>query len=241
MSFPPACCNTPPVASDYTAKGELREIGGVPCYVSGPKDATQGIVVVYDIFGMHGNVKQICDVLGAVGFAVVLPDLLGAGALTEADLGKPGVFDAFTKGPGSWEANRDKLAAARDHLRAGGAQSVGALGFCWGGGIVVQALAKLDGLSGGTIVHPALVTAERVAAIKAPLLAMPTKDDPDYAPFFATLADKPFAAQCRVERFDDMFHGFCGARGDWSKSEQAKRANDAIALTADFFRAVLKH
>ncbi|KAJ2534254.1 hypothetical protein EV175_007041, partial [Coemansia sp. RSA 1933] len=60
-------------------------------------------------------------------------------------------------------------------------------------------------------------------------------EDADFTAAFAALESKPFFSQCYMERFDDMSHGFCGARGDWSNAEQAKRANDAIRLLGKFF------
>ncbi|KAJ2526095.1 hypothetical protein IWW43_006525 [Coemansia sp. RSA 1935] len=66
-------------------------------------------------------------------------------------------------------------------------------------------------------------------------MVLPSKDEPDFTAEFDSMKDKAFFSQCLMERFDDMFHGFCGARGDWSNSEQAKRANDAIKLLVEFF------
>ncbi|KAJ2716439.1 hypothetical protein H4R19_000650 [Coemansia spiralis] len=238
MSFPAACCNTPPVQASYTPVGAKQAIGGIECYVSGSKDAKRALLVNYDIFGMHANVVQLCDVLAAAGYYVVLPDLLGSKALTEADLGSAEVFGAFIKGAGSWAANKDKYAAVQGYLRDSGITAVGVVGFCWGGKMVVEALAELDGLAGGAIVHPALIKDGDMATVKAPLFVLPSKDEPDFAAEFATLEYKPFFAQCGMVRFDDMFHGFCGARGDWSQPEQAKRVNDAIALLVGFFNSV---
>ncbi|KAJ1734528.1 hypothetical protein LPJ61_001014 [Coemansia biformis] len=238
MSFPSACCNTPPVRATYTPTGERQTIGGIECYVSGSKDAKRGLIINYDIFGMHANVVQLCDILGTSGYHVVLPDLLGSNALTEADLGKHGVFSAFCKHAGSWAANKDKYIAMQEYMKDSGVESVGIIGFCWGGKMVVAALAELDGLVGGAIVHPALIESGDMAKANAPLLVLPSKDEPDFTDEFATLEGKPFFAQCSMVRFDDMFHGFCGARGDWSVPEQAKRANDAIELLVQFFGSV---
>lgn len=36
-------------------------------------------------------------------------------------------------------------------------------------------------------------------------------------------------------RFDDIHHGFCAARGDFTDAHNVERANQAIALTVEFF------
>ncbi len=37
-------------------------------------------------------------------------------------------------------------------------------------------------------------------------------------------------------RFEDMHHGFCAARGDYSDELQARRANEAIRMVSAFFK-----
>ncbi|KAJ1801245.1 hypothetical protein LPJ75_006448 [Coemansia sp. RSA 2598] len=235
MSFPAACCNTPPVKANYAAKGHKGAIGDMACYFAGPADSKRAILVNYDVFGYHANVEQLCDILGELGYRVALPDLLRGSPLTESDLGKPGVFAQFKDTRGSWASNKPVYQAAIGQLRADGAESVGLLGFCWGGHLVVSALTELDGVAGGAIVHPALIADGDLAKVNAPLLAIPSKDEPDFQADFDGLRAKGFFPKCRMVRFDDMFHGFCGARGDWSDEVQAKRANDAIALVVKFF------
>ncbi|KAJ2295777.1 hypothetical protein IWW55_005331 [Coemansia sp. RSA 2706] len=239
MSFPEVCCNTPPVKATYIAKGVRSKLGDLDCYFSGSKDSKRGILVNYDVFGMHANVIQLCDILGEMGFYVALPDLLHGKPLVEADLGKPEVFAGFCKSAGSWDAVKGSFRKVLGHFAEIGVASTGVVGFCWGGKMVVTALAELDGLAGGAIVHPALIQPGDMARVRAPLMVLPSKDEPDFADEFASMKDKPFFADCYMERFDDMFHGFCGARGDWANAEQAARANHAIKLLVGFFARVL--
>ncbi|KAJ2821622.1 hypothetical protein FBU31_004843 [Coemansia sp. 'formosensis'] len=241
MSFPSACCNTPPVAANYTTKGEYGKLGDLDCYFAGKKGSKRGLFVNYDIFGFHPNVLQLCDILGSLGFYVVLPDLLRGKPLTMAALGKPEVLADFMKHAGSWESNNAAYVQGQEYLRNSGATSVGIIGFCWGGRHVVTALEKLDGYVGGAIVHPAMVTSGDFAKVKAPLMALPSKDE-DMAMYkngFEELKAKPFGAQCRLESFEDMTHGFCGARGDWADPVVAKRANDAIQFLVTYFNDLM--
>jgi hypothetical protein len=36
-------------------------------------------------------------------------------------------------------------------------------------------------------------------------------------------------------RFDDIHHGFCAARGDFTDHHNVQKTNEAIKLTVDFF------
>ncbi|KAJ2564946.1 hypothetical protein GGH95_004521 [Coemansia sp. RSA 1836] len=242
MSFPSACCNTPPVVANYTTKGEYGKLGDLDCYFAGNKGSKRGIFVNYDVFGFHPNVLQLCDILGGLGFYVVLPDLLRGSPLKLADLGNPELLGNFMRTAGSWETNKPAFVQGLEHLHGSGATSVGLIGFCWGAKIVVSALEELDGFVGGAIVHPAMIKSDDFGKVKAPLMALPSKDE-DMEMFkngFAELkANKPFGAQCRLESFQDMTHGFCGARGDWTDPAIAKRANDAIKFLVIFFNDIM--
>ncbi|KAJ1960471.1 hypothetical protein GGI12_003783 [Dipsacomyces acuminosporus] len=238
MSFPSACCNTPPVKAQYQQTGEMGKLGDLACYFAGSKSSKRGIIVNYDIFGYHANVIQLCDILAGVGYQVILPDFLKGNPLTLEDLGKHDVFAEFVKTRGSWKSNKATYIAARDYLVSNGVTSVSIVGFCWGGKMVVSALAELDGFAGGAVVHPALLVPEDFEKVNAPFLVLPSREEPDFSKEFALVKAKAFGPKCDMVRFDDMHHGFCGARGDWSKPDQAKRANDAIKLLVKFFNDV---
>lgn len=53
MSYSKACCTLPPVESDYTPQGTIENLGDLPVYTVGPKDATKAVLVFYDIFGFQ--------------------------------------------------------------------------------------------------------------------------------------------------------------------------------------------
>ncbi|KAK3338627.1 hypothetical protein B0T25DRAFT_561220, partial [Lasiosphaeria hispida] len=74
-----ACCNIPPVVSTgYDAKGSYGEVDELKTYVTGPDDASRGIVVIYDIFGYFDQTIQGADILATSDahqkYKVVIPD-----------------------------------------------------------------------------------------------------------------------------------------------------------------------
>lgn len=76
------------------------------------------------------------------------------------------------------------------------------------------------------------------ADVKVPVLVIAAKGDPCET-IKEVLDTKDFGSKCDYHRFDDMTHGFCGARGDFTQPEVAQRAGEAIQLAADFLRAHL--
>jgi len=85
-------------------------------------------------------------------------------------------------------------------------------------------------------VHPSLFSVDDAAGIVCPILTLPSKDEAPLLDLKEALEAIPEIGQhCVWQRFDDMHHGWCGARGDWTVPEQARRATEAIELTKTFF------
>ncbi|KAJ2707891.1 hypothetical protein FB645_000456 [Coemansia sp. IMI 203386] len=240
MSFISACCNTMPVKGNYTPIGTTHTDAQMTYYVVGDKGAPRGIVFAYDIFGLHPNAYQVADLLSQTGLRVIIPDLLEGKPLTPADLGNPEVFAEFRNNRGTWEHNKDKFRAAVRVLNSEGTKSVGTIGLCWGAKLSMVALAdEANGFKSAALVHPSLLTNEDFVAAKGPILLLPTKDEADFSEGFAAVKAGPHGADSYEERLMDMFHGFCGARGDFSDPEIAKNVNRVISLSAAFFKKTL--
>lgn len=114
------------------------------------------------------------------------------------------------------------------------------VGFCWGAKIAVQLTSTIPFFVGASLVHPSFVDVKDAEKAGAPILALPSKDEPDMTEYMEVLSKKPFGKQCKHVRFDDMVHGFCAARGDYTDKLNAQRATEAIQLTANFFSECFK-
>lgn len=93
-----------------------------------------------------------------------------------------------------------------------------------------------DSYEGSACCHPAFFGKDKELAEAAvsPVCIISTAEDPLEAPK-AILDTKPFADQCKYQRYDDQVHGFMAARGDYSKPEVAEAAGKGIRILADFF------
>ncbi|CAM9138752.1 unnamed protein product [Heterosigma akashiwo] len=235
-----ACaCAGPPVASDYTPVGEIVNIDNVQTYVVGSSE--RAIVIIYDIFGFHNNTKQFCDKLSEMGFTVAMADHF-RGEPWSLENFPPADFAAFQNWvaeKGSWDIVKTDLLRTVEHLReAKGCSKFGVLGFCWGGRNAMQAAAEPTFSACGTA-HPAFLQDDYAEAAQAPLIFLPSGDDPPTDSIQAILDGKPFGDKCVYRRFDDMHHGWCAARGDWAVPLQAQRASEALQLFGDFYKANL--
>ncbi|KAJ2841680.1 hypothetical protein J3B02_005816, partial [Coemansia erecta] len=226
MSFITACCNTVPVKGNYTPTGTTYTNNQMTYYIVGDKGAKRGVVFVYDIFGLHPNAYQVADLLSNTGLRVIIPDLLEGRPLTENDMGKPEVFAEFRAKRGTWEYNKDKIQASVRVLHSEGTESVGTIGLCWGAKLSLVALgdAKI-GVKSVALVHPSLLTTKDFASVLGPVLLLPTKDEGDFSEGFALVKSGPYGGDSYEERLMDMFHGFCGARGDFSNPDIARNVD----------------
>eukprot|EP01121_Diplochlamys_sp_Union-15-3_P001378 TRINITY_DN111_c0_g1_i1.p1 TRINITY_DN111_c0_g1~~TRINITY_DN111_c0_g1_i1.p1 ORF type:complete len:243 (+),score=52.41 TRINITY_DN111_c0_g1_i1:54-782(+) len=234
-----ACCTLAPVSSSYTAVGKIETINGMSVYVTGPKDSKFVHIGLVDIFGVLANAKQFADKLSSsTGQRVILPDYY---------LGAPWSQDNFPPKGGrdelvSWiqkvatlEVVDKHLNDAIEHAKKDGATHFTIFGFCYGAKLALQKAAKDANFYAVGLLHPSFVDASDIKELKSPVICLPSKDEPDMLPFMESLK-KVSGDKHYHQRFDDMQHGWCAARGDWSVPEQAKRATEAIELLANFFK-----
>jgi carboxymethylenebutenolidase len=109
-----------------------------------------GLVVLQEIFGLTGYIKEVCDRLAGLGYVALAPELYSR---LEPDLvlderlpdSLPKGFQAMQRLDVPQAA--DDATAALEHLRAlpeVGGERVGVIGFCLGGGIAYMVAAASD-------------------------------------------------------------------------------------------------
>ena len=55
-----------------------------------------------------------------------------------------------------------------------------------------------------------------------------------------SLKHKNFPVESFQTRFDNVQHGWCGSRGDWSNPEQLKAGLEVVDLLGEYFAKVAK-
>ena len=124
-SFPTGTGSQPATAHGYLA---------VPATGSGP-----GVLVIQEWWGLTDHIAEVADRLAAEGFVALAPDLYGG--RTTHDAAEAGSMMMSLP----VEQAAQELAGAVDFLlghQAVTSKSVGAVGFCMGGGFVLQLAAQ---------------------------------------------------------------------------------------------------
>ncbi|KAK3354743.1 Alpha/Beta hydrolase protein [Neurospora tetraspora] len=225
-----ACCNIPPVVtSGYKPKGSYSEYDGLKTYVTGPDDATKGIVVIYDIFGYFDQTIQGADILATsddTKYKVFMPDWFKGEPCPiewyppDNDEKKKNLGAFFGKNPPQGVA--EKLPAFVKTLSAKHAniKSWGIIGYCWGGKVVslITSNAETNPFSVAAECHPAMVDPEEAKGIKVPLIMLASKEEPDDK---VKEFEQNLSVPKHVETFKDQIHGWMAARADL-KDERVK-------------------
>ncbi len=158
-----------------TAHGYLK----LPDSGSGP-----GVIVIQEWWGLTDHIADVCDRLAGEGFVALAPDLFG-GATTH---------DAEEAGRLMAELPEDRaardLGGAVDFLLGHDAvtgQAVGTVGFCMGGGFVIQLAAQQgERIAAAVPFYGVIQTPPDFGAIKAAVLGHYAETD-DFAPPKAAL------------------------------------------------------
>lgn len=153
--------------------GQIRAYVARPVQASGPLPS---VLVIHENRGLNPHIEDITRRLALDGFLAMAPD-----ALTPLG-GYPGGEDQaralFAKLDQKKTFPDFLAAAAALKARPDGRGKIGAVGFCYGGGIVQRLAADLPDLAAGVPFYGNMPAPERAKDVKAPLqIHFAEKDD----------------------------------------------------------------
>ncbi|MBB6482822.1 dienelactone hydrolase family protein [Rhizobium lusitanum] len=153
---------------DVTFAGSKGEMKG---YLAQPKEASGklgGVIVIHENRGLNGHIRDIARRVALEGFVALAPDFLSPLGGTPDDEDK--ARDMFTNlDPALTAANAEASLTYLAKLD-GSNGKVGAVGFCWGGGLVNRFATISPELKAGIAYYGAQPAASEVPKIKAALL-----------------------------------------------------------------------
>ncbi len=142
---------------------------GLAGYLVGPKDRAKrpALVMIHENRGLNPHIRDMTRRGALAGYLTLGIDALSPEGGTPADEDK--ARDMIGQLNADTAANR--IAAAVRFLAAHPLSTgrVGAIGFCWGGGMVNAVLAREPALNAGVSYYGRQIPAERVASIKGAL------------------------------------------------------------------------
>jgi carboxymethylenebutenolidase len=145
--------------------------GEVKAYLARPADAggkLPGVVVIHENRGLNPHIEDVARRVALEGFVAVAPDFLSPSGGTPAD------EDQARTMIGELDPQQTIANAVAAVAYLGGLDTatgkVGAIGFCWGGGLANQVAVNSPEVAAVVAYYGRQPTAEEAAKIKAPLL-----------------------------------------------------------------------
>lgn len=200
-------------------------------YVAGPEDATKGVVVIQEIFGLNHHIRDMADRFAALGYAVVAPALFDR---TERGVELGYTADDIAKGRDYRMKLSDEqvmldVEAAAAHLAG---KKLGIVGYCFGGTVSWWGATRTTKFSASSCWYGGGIAGTKDERPNCPVQMHFGEKD---ASIPMTDVDAIKAAQPKVESYVYMGaqHGFgCNERGSFSQPDYEL----AQTRTVDFFK-----
>ncbi|PYH49359.1 dienelactone hydrolase [Aspergillus saccharolyticus JOP 1030-1] len=240
-----ACRTIPPVITQgYTPKGTYEDIAGLNTYVTGPQDASVGLIDIYDIFGFSSQTIQGADLLAIrLNAVVIIPDFFQGDKADPSWLpaDTPDKQQALTKFVTTRASCPDAVNVLLNNgipayrRRFSSVQAWAVTGLCWGGKVAVLASGADTPFIASGQVHPGRMAAEDAQRLTIPHLVLASKDEPaDVVEAYAkTIAEKGLGGH--VETYTTSIHGWMGARADLESENSLAEYKRGYNQLADFF------
>ena len=155
---------------DPRIKTETIDVKGTKVYLASPTSGEKwpSVLVIHENRGLNPHIKDVTRRLAAEGFLAGGADFLSVAGGTPSDEDKAREMIGALDKPATEAAARDVVAALRARSDSNG--KVGAIGFCWGGGLVNRLAVTDPTLDAGVAYYGMQPDPKDVAQIKAPLL-----------------------------------------------------------------------
>jgi dienelactone hydrolase len=159
-------------SGDTTLKGFIA-------YDDAIKGKRPGILVVHEWWGHNEHARNRAKKLAGLGYTALAVDMYGDGKQADHPQKAGEYMEATLK---DWEGSKAKFNAARTLLQGHetvDAKKIGAIGFCYGGGVAMRMARDGADLAGVVAFHSGLPTEPPVTKNKvtAPILVINGSDD----------------------------------------------------------------
>jgi carboxymethylenebutenolidase len=225
------------IDAEYVEYDSPNGSGKMRGYLVRPNDASgrlPGILVIHENRGLNPHIEDIARRLAVANFVAFAPDALFPLGGYPGDEDK--ARELFAKLDQS--KTREDFVAAYAFLKARPETTgkVGAVGFCYGGGMVNYLATRLPDLAAGVAFYGSAPNLEDVPKIEAPLLIQSAEVDERINAGWPAYEQALKAAKVRYERYlyPGTQHGF---NNDTTPRYDAAAAKLAWERTLAFFNA----
>jgi carboxymethylenebutenolidase len=204
-------------------------------YKAGPDTASCGLLVIQEIFGVNGHIRNICDRFAAEGFSVIAPALFDR---AERDVQLGYTQDDIQAGLAlrAKITEADAIADIAAAAAALGDKPAGIIGYCWGGTLVWQAASRTKIFKAGVGWYGGGIPAAKDATLNCPVQLHFGETDHGI-PLEGVEAVRQAHPEVEVFVYEGAGHGFgCDQRSSYDARAYAKAQERSLT----FLRANLR-
>jgi carboxymethylenebutenolidase len=208
-------------------------------YLARPEgdQAKPAIVVIQEWWGLNDHIKDVANRYAQEGFVALAPDLYHGVVVTEPDEARKIVMELDMA-----EAVREiqqAMAFLRQQPYVAGPK-IGVVGFCMGGGLVLQTALAEDSMGAGVAFYGRPLSPDEAKKVKAPVLGLYGAADQgipvdEVKAMFAAFDEAKIANELHI--YEGAQHAFFNDTRPESYSAEASA--DAWPRTLDWFRQYL--
>jgi len=208
--------------------------GSFGVYRGGPEKSSKAILLIHEWWGLNAHIKGLADQLGRLGYATYAIDLYEGKVA-----GDPGQAAAYMRAVDDARA-LEKLVAALKKMGAAH-ESVGTIGWCFGGGWSLRASLAAPELVDATVIYYGLLVDDPAVLkkLKGPVLGIFATQESWINPGKVAAFEKALkeAGVAHEIKSYDADHAFANPSGERFKLAPAR---DAWKRTLDFFARHLR-
>jgi carboxymethylenebutenolidase len=232
--------------ADTVAESDPRVRGEMVTFKAGSQDVSgylvqpaadgkyPSVLVVHENRGLNPHTKDVARRFAVDGFQALAVDFLSPIGGTPSDQDKAREMIGTLQAPDVTGWAQGAVAYLRSTPSSNG--KVGAVGFCWGGGVIGRLAVAEPTLNAGVVYYGSQPPAEDVAKIKAPLLLNYAGTDERINAGIPAFEDalKKSGKDYTLHMYDGAQHAFLN---DTNEARYNKEAADlAWGRTLDFFK-----
>ena len=209
---------------------------GYLAYQSGG-DPKPAVIVIQEWWGLNDHIKDVTDRFAAEGFVALAPDLYKGQVATEPDEARKLVMELDM--PEAVKEIQQAIAylQAQDYVSG---DKVGVVGFCMGGGLVLQTALQEEDLGAGVVFYGSPLSPEEAAGVNGPIMTFIGTEDripvSEVEAMHGAFTDAGIENEYHV--YDGAQHAFFNETRADSYSEEASA--DAWPKTLAWFRQYLE-
>ncbi len=214
--------------------------GDIKAYLAHAKGTARlpGVIVIHENRGLNPHIEDVTRRMALEGFLALGPDLLSPAGGTPSNEDTARDMIGKLDGPQTIQNVAAAVTFLAKHAQGNG--KVGAMGFCWGGGMVGDLAVNAPTLNAGVVYYGRQPNAGDVPKMQAPLLLHYAGEDTRInggIPAFEE-ALKQASKRYTLHMYDGAQHAF---NNDTSEARYHKAAADqAWARTLAFFKEHLR-